>query len=76
MIISRHFHRHGDGHSFYLKKKNNLYDLQVESGESADPISIAILRDPSTGDHSLEIDRRAGSYNGGCKSGNSDVTWG
>lgn len=70
---------HGDGHGFYImndKSNRNLYDLQVEGGESADPLSITILRDPSTGKDSLKVDRRGGNYKGGCAAGNNDVTWG
>lgn len=68
-------HSHGDGHSFYLKNDGNLYDLQVEDGKSADPISVTIIRDHITDVDSFKIDRRGGTYMNGC-SGNYDVTWG
>lgn len=72
------FSRHGDGHSFYVRNdasNPNLYDLQVEDGKSADPLSITILRDDH-GIDSFKIDRRAGTYKNGCNAGNNDVTWG
>eukprot|EP00804_Cyclotella_cryptica_P005252 CCRYP_021229-RA/>CCRYP_021229-RA protein AED:0.15 eAED:0.27 QI:0/1/0.33/1/1/1/3/145/565 len=70
---------HGDGHEFNLdridKYNANLYDLECDSGDIADPLLITITRSGSERD-GLNVDRRGGRYpDGDCAPDNRDKTW-
>lgn len=70
---------HGDGHEFNLdridKYNANLFDLECDSGDIADPLLITITRSGSERD-GLNVDRRGGRYpDGDCAPDNRDKTW-
>eukprot|EP00804_Cyclotella_cryptica_P023840 CCRYP_018128-RA/>CCRYP_018128-RA protein AED:0.04 eAED:0.04 QI:874/1/1/1/1/1/3/451/571 len=70
---------HGDGHKFNLERIDkynaNLYDLECDSGDIADPLLITITRSGSERD-GLNVDRRGGRYpDGDCAPDNRDKTW-
>jgi len=77
-VLALYFH--GDGHEFevgYVDSNNrNLIQVQVDSGEIADPILVSIERDSSRSRDKMVIDRRGGRYkNGDCDPGQRDKTW-
>ena len=69
---------HGDGHNFrnYRTDNNlNLFNVEVEGGEEADPLLISVLHDTAADVFSFKINARGGYYSSGCQAGNFDKTW-
>ena len=70
---------HGDGHDFYTYSPDvynrNLFSLQVDGGEEANPLLVSVMHDTVDDQVYFEINVRGGGYNGGCQAGNIDKTW-
>lgn len=70
---------HGDGHDFELYRPDNsnpnLYALEVDGGDEADPLLISVVHDTVEDEFSFNIDARGGYYHSGCDAGNAEKTW-
>jgi hypothetical protein len=70
---------HGDGHDFIAYSPDvhnrNLFSLQVDGGEEANPLLISVMHDTVVDQVYFEINNRGGAYIGGCQAGNVDKTW-
>ena len=70
---------HGDGHefkSYYPDTSNpNLRSIQVDGGETANPLLISVMHATASDEFSFDVNRRGGLYSGVCQAGNIDKTW-
>lgn len=70
---------HGDGHNFETYQPDydnpNLFSLEVDGGEEADPLLISIMYNTVEDEIGFNIDIRGGYYYSGCQAGNIDKTW-
>lgn len=70
---------HGSGHYFRTYQNSesipNLMSLQVDQGHKADPLHLSVMYDIGKDEYSIDINKRGGYYENGCRAGNTDKTW-